>query len=94
VASLGRQTAEALEHATRSASSTATSSRQTCGRPAREHLVTDFGLAQFHAEVGLTRTGDMMGTLRYMSPEQALGIESSSIIEPTSILSASRFTNC
>jgi serine/threonine protein kinase len=35
--------------------------------------VTDFGLAQFHSDAGLTQTGDMMGTLRYMSPEQASG---------------------
>jgi WD40 repeat protein/serine/threonine protein kinase len=33
--------------------------------------VTDFGLAQIQGETGLSRTGDIMGTLRYMSPEQA-----------------------
>jgi serine/threonine protein kinase/Flp pilus assembly protein TadD len=36
--------------------------------------VTDFGLAHFRqAEAGVTLTGDLVGTLRYMSPEQALG---------------------
>ncbi len=74
VARLGVQAAEALEHA------------HQCGvihrdvKPGNllldqqgELWVTDFGLAQSHAAAGLTETGDLLGTLRYMSPEQARG---------------------
>ena len=35
--------------------------------------VTDFGLARAPQETGVTLSGDVMGTIRYMSPEQAAG---------------------
>jgi serine/threonine protein kinase len=34
--------------------------------------VADFGLSRFRTEPGVTGSGDLIGTLRYMSPEQAL----------------------
>ncbi|HPM80851.1 MAG TPA: serine/threonine-protein kinase [Candidatus Anammoximicrobium sp.] len=40
----------------------------------RQNLwITDFGLAHLHAEQSLTGTGELVGTIRYASPEQLAG---------------------
>ena len=34
-------------------------------------FIADFGLARIEGQVGITMSGDVLGTVRYMSPEQA-----------------------
>ncbi len=73
-AQLAVQAAEALEHA------------HSCGVVHRDIKpsnllvdergclwLTDFGLASVESDSNLTMTGDLLGTLRYMSPEQTRG---------------------
>jgi tetratricopeptide (TPR) repeat protein len=72
-ADLGLQAALALEHAHQLGVLHRDVKPANLLVDARGHLwVTDFGLARFHGEAGLTLSGDLVGTLRYMSPEQAL----------------------
>src|SRR5262249_28406123 len=73
VANLGVQAAQALDHAHQLGVfhrdiKPANLLLDMQGNP----WITDFGLAQFQSQAGLTLTGDLVGTLRYMSPEQAL----------------------
>ncbi len=76
VARLGIQAAEGLRHAHDMAVVHRDIKPSNLLLDARGHVwITDFGLAQYRTESGATLTmpGDVLGTMRYMSPEQAAG---------------------
>jgi eukaryotic-like serine/threonine-protein kinase len=74
VARLGVEAAEALEHAHQEGIVHRDIKPANLMVDAKGNLwITDFGLARLQSDSGLTVSGDLLGTLRYMSPEQALG---------------------
>ena len=73
-ARLGLQAALALDHAHENGVLHRDVKPSNLMVDATGHLwVADFGLARFQTDASLTVSGDILGTLRYMSPEQALG---------------------
>jgi serine/threonine protein kinase len=72
VATLGIQAAQGLEYAHEGGLVHRDVKPANLLIDARGNLwITDFGLARLPGDTGLTQTGDLLGTLRYMSPEQA-----------------------
>jgi serine/threonine protein kinase len=73
VATIGKQTAEALEYAHQMGVIHRDIKPANLLLDARGDVwIADFGLAQFQSQAGLTVSGEMVGTLRYVSPEQAM----------------------
>ena len=73
IAELGVRIAEALDHAHENGVihrdvKPSNIMLDHTGKP----WITDFGLARIEADATLTISGDLLGTVRYMSPEQAL----------------------
>jgi serine/threonine protein kinase/tetratricopeptide (TPR) repeat protein len=74
VARLGKEAAEALQHAHEYGIIHRDVKPSNLMVDLQGKLwVTDFGLARIQTGSGVTLTGDVVGTLRYMSPEQASG---------------------
>jgi WD40 repeat protein/serine/threonine protein kinase len=74
VARLGKQAAEALDFAHRNDVLHRDVKPANLLLDDRGHLwITDFGLARIRGDSDLTASGDMIGTIPYMSPEQVLG---------------------
>jgi serine/threonine protein kinase/tetratricopeptide (TPR) repeat protein len=74
VARLGKETAEAIHHAHQYGIIHRDIKPSNLMLDLQGKLwVTDFGLARIQNDSGVTLTGDVVGTLRYMSPEQASG---------------------
>lgn len=73
IALIGKATAEALEYAHQMGvihRDIKPANLLLDGRG--EVWITDFGLAQFQSQAGVTVSGELVGTLRYISPEQAM----------------------
>ena len=74
VAELGRQAAEALDYAHRNEVLHRDIKPSNLLVDADQRLwIADFGLARVRGDSDLTASGDVIGTLRYLSPEQAKG---------------------